>query len=49
MKVTTVLCDLCDFDEEAIGAYTAKDGNEYDVCETHLETAKELKLEWRKF
>ena len=40
---------MCDIDTEAIGAYTAEDGNEYDVCEDHLQTAKDLGLSWREF
>ena len=45
-------CDLCEQDgeeEEAIGWYTANDGDDWDVCEKHSKDVKSVGFELHLF
>jgi hypothetical protein len=49
MRKVIRICDLCDSDgeeREAVAWYTANDGEDYDVCTTHLKLVKESGLMW---
>ena len=51
MKTMIIICDLCDdlgTTKLAVASYRAKDGEEYDVCESCLEKVKEAKLLYRR-